>query len=288
MTWTVSDNPFSGGFANGIAWNGTYWVAVGYAAGNTVSIAKSTNGITWTVATNNPFTGGRAQGIAWNGSYWLVVGYNIDYTVCIAKSSDGMTWTNSTNNPFTNGVGNGIAWNGSYWVAVGSNTDGNTSNTVSISNSTDGMTWTNATDNPFTGALGQGKGIAWNGAYWIVVGQANGGGTSIAKSTDGMIWTVSTNNPFSSGSGIAYGLVPTTAQMTLTNPVATITPLNIGYTGTLTPTIQGAMRGYIYELVVYNTALSTATRQAVEGYLAWKWGIPDLLPTTHPYFLLPP
>jgi len=46
------------------------------------------------------------------------------------------------------------------------------------------------------------------------------------------------------------------------------------------------MRGYIYELVAYNSALSTADREAVEGYLAWKWGV--ALPRAHPYFLTPP
>jgi hypothetical protein len=48
------------------------------------------------------------------------------------------------------------------------------------------------------------------------------------------------------------------------------------------------MRGYIYEMIVYNTALSTSDRESIEGYLAWKWGIQDLLPMTHPYFLEPP
>jgi hypothetical protein len=101
-----------------------------------------------------------------------------------------------------------------------------------------------------------------------------------------MTWAAS-NSSFSQAYGIAYGRAPTTATTNLTGPVAPTGPLNIGYT-TFTPSVQGAMRGYIYELVVYNSALSAASRYAMEGYLAWKWGIPDLLPTTHPYFLLPP
>jgi hypothetical protein len=66
------------------------------------------------------------------------------------------------------------------------------------------------------------------------------------------------------------------------------TKLNIGFTGTLTPALAGAMRGYIYELIVFNTSVNTPTRQAIEGYLAWKWGIQSSLPTTHPYYLAPP
>ena len=36
--------------------------------------------------------------------------------------------------------------------------------------------------------------------------------------------------------------------------------------------------GYIYEIICYNSVLSTNQRQSVEGYLAWKWGIQSSLP----------
>jgi hypothetical protein len=39
----------------------------------------------------------------------------------------------------------------------------------------------------------------------------------------------------------------------------------------------------IYEIVVYNSVLSTVNRQIVEGWLAWKWGIQASLPANHPY-----
>ena len=41
--------------------------------------------------------------------------------------------------------------------------------------------------------------------------------------------------------------------------------------------------GYIGEVIVYNTSLSTPDRQQVEGYLAWKWGLQANLPPTHLY-----
>ena len=75
---------------------------------------------------------------------------------------------------------------------------------------------------------------------------------------------------------------------TLTEAMTTGGKLNIGFAGGLTPALAGAMRGYIYELIVFKTAITTETRQAVEGYLAWKWGIQDLLASTHPYYLAPP
>jgi hypothetical protein len=46
----------------------------------------------------------------------------------------------------------------------------------------------------------------------------------------------------------------------------------------------GLLNGYISEILVYNTALNTSQRQAIEGYLAWKWGLNGSLPITHPYY----
>ena len=46
--------------------------------------------------------------------------------------------------------------------------------------------------------------------------------------------------------------------------------------------------GYISEIIVYNVSLTTAQRQTVEGYLAWKWGLQANLPTTHPFASYPP
>ena len=42
------------------------------------------------------------------------------------------------------------------------------------------------------------------------------------------------------------------------------------------------------ESIVYNVVLTTLQRQQVEGYLAWKWGLVALLPSTHPYKNAPP
>jgi hypothetical protein len=46
--------------------------------------------------------------------------------------------------------------------------------------------------------------------------------------------------------------------------------------------------GWIAELIIYNSALTTAQRQSVEGYLAWKWGLQTNLPSTHPYYSVLP
>jgi hypothetical protein len=41
--------------------------------------------------------------------------------------------------------------------------------------------------------------------------------------------------------------------------------------------------GDFSELVIFDSILSTASRQLMEGYLAWKWGLESNLPAGHPY-----
>jgi hypothetical protein len=41
--------------------------------------------------------------------------------------------------------------------------------------------------------------------------------------------------------------------------------------------------GYLHEVLIFNSALSVANRQIVEGYLAWKWGLQASLVAGHPY-----
>jgi len=50
----------------------------------------------------------------------------------------------------------------------------------------------------------------------------------------------------------------------------------------------GGLDGDIAEILFYNRELSTEERQELEGYLAWKWGLEDSLPTDHPYVLSAP
>jgi hypothetical protein len=46
--------------------------------------------------------------------------------------------------------------------------------------------------------------------------------------------------------------------------------------------------GQMAEVLYYNKALTTNARLAVEGYLAWKWGLQAKLPNTHPYYSVAP
>ena len=51
---------------------------------------------------------------------------------------------------------------------------------------------------------------------------------------------------------------------------------------------SGFLNGYIFEILIFNTALSLIQYQQAEGYLAWKWGLQGALPSSHPYRLFPP
>ena len=44
------------------------------------------------------------------------------------------------------------------------------------------------------------------------------------------------------------------------------------------------LNGTISEILIFNRALQNDERQQVEGYLAWKWGLVQNLPVTHPYY----
>jgi hypothetical protein len=60
-------------------------------------------------------------------------------------------------------------------------------------------------------------------------------------------------------------------------------PNNIVYLGANPYYSNYWFPGTMSEILVYNTAVSTAQRQQVEGYLAWKWGLQGSLPSNHPY-----
>ena len=61
-----------------------------------------------------------------------------------------------------------------------------------------------------------------------------------------------------------------------------------GTTGTIPATTDSYLNGKIAEVVITATDLSTTERQALEGYLAWKWGTQAKLPLDHLFKNAPP
>jgi len=71
-------------------------------------------------------------------------------------------------------------------------------------------------------------------------------------------------------------------------PYSTNTPAAFGTGATTTQTIGYSTTGtfVLGEAMIFDGAITDIQRQQVEGYLAQKWGLQSLLPTTHPYFTL--
>lgn len=74
-----------------------------------------------------------------------------------------------------------------------------------------------------------------------------------------------------------------TSTGTMQTIPSTITNATIGYQPP-----SYSLDGKISEIILFNTALTTADRQKVEGYLAWKWGLVSKLDVSHPYYDNPP
>lgn len=69
-----------------------------------------------------------------------------------------------------------------------------------------------------------------------------------------------------------------------------ISSYNAGYTyiGKDSSVSQFWFKGKFMEMIIYNSVLSGPQIQKIEGYLAWKWGIQNKLPTNHPYYSVKP
>ena len=52
--------------------------------------------------------------------------------------------------------------------------------------------------------------------------------------------------------------------------------------------IGGTFKGEIAEVVAYDRVLPNLAREKIEAYLAHKWGLQSLLPTTHKYAIALP
>jgi hypothetical protein len=87
-----------------------------------------------------------------------------------------------------------------------------------------------------------------------------------------------THNTFLNGTAF------TTTGTTVTGANTSATIAHIGTLNVGSPNLNGV----IYEILYYNSTLSTNQRQLIEGYLAWKWGLQGSLPSNHPFRNAPP
>ena len=173
LTWTSLGNSIFTSAGNGVAFNGSMWVAVGE---GTNAIAYSTDGISWTGLGTSIFT--NAYGVAWGDGKFVAAGTGPNTS---AYSTDGINWTGTSVFPIT-GTGRSVKWNGSIWLFAGD------TNTHALAYSTDAINWTGTGSGLFAPRADD---IAWNGTRWVAVGQATGGpGNAIAYSDDNALtWT---------------------------------------------------------------------------------------------------
>ena len=118
-----------------------------------------------------------------------------------------------------------------------------------------------------------------NGNYYLV--QSDGG------------W-LSAGSPFANGTTYLYSIQYDSLNNINLWSNGSISPVITGTAGTITRNkfILGKrdasgfnenMTGNVFEVVQYNSDLGQTSRQQVEGYLAWKWGLQANLPVNHPY-----
>jgi len=312
LNWTSStDNSYQSAYA--ITTNGPLWIAMGYNAG-IEKIVYSSDGLSWTQSTTQPITYESIRDISWNSnqSLWVAVGYNSDTVKgIIFTSTDGDTWTKTildssgalravrnngsqwliasnsahillsadavswTQVQTPNIVFNYFAWNGSLWVGAGVDNVG----VALLAYSTDAQNWTRVTNitDAFFNNIQYFNNVVWgNNQFMGLITPIQSKNPSYFTSFDGINWIYppvqSTTNKYNfawNGTQISTG--------TDVFPISSF-QLNGQYE------IGQYSDCQIAEVLFFNASLSLAQQQAVEGYLAWKWGLQTNLPVNHPYY----
>jgi hypothetical protein len=222
-------NSLSGGLEAGgeaVAYNGSYWVAVGRFSGNPANtIVRSDDGFHWSNITSGGFTsnsgaagiGGTA--VLWTGCNWIATGEGFP-TTSYLRSTDGLNWTEVTGYGFNNpkGAGYALGWNGKRLVAVGD--AGTTPQSIQYSDDY-GATWTVASGTLFEGSAERGLSVVWNGSYWLA-----GGIQGLRKSYDGITWFTPGVAPGINVSGLAWSSNAIPSMIVGSNVLTTLDPLN--------------------------------------------------------------
>lgn len=160
-------------------------------------VYHSTDGITWTRATNNAAWAARMghSSVVFNNRIWVVGGVATGRTPTRFQdawsSTDGITWTRATPNAFSAGryYHTSLAYNNKIWLLGGFDTDQRND----VRNSSNGNTWTQVTAGANWSRRQEPRATVYDGKMWISAGN---GSTSylndIWYSTDGITWTEET------------------------------------------------------------------------------------------------
>ena len=146
---------------------------------------------------------------------------------------------------------------------------------------------------PTTLATGANPQFYYNASNQLVVDTFGAGGTTDGTAVLNSTVIFSSTISNTGGTGTVTGwrnsnsfgpTTYTTASITSQKGFIGVTQTGVGTSGTNAFYFNGS----IYEIIFYNSVLSTSQRQQVEGYLAWKWGLNANLPTTHAFYKIRP
>jgi len=203
----ATSNSESPGYGSGIAWNGYYWVVVGYDKVNPQrSTYISKDSIVWTLAgTTDSLLNPGARSIAW-GNTWVAVGENDAQNRTTFNIQTGIEDTSFDTIVFTTVMkaldcsANSVAWNGCNWmVATDDGLYSETAGVWMLEPITQSKVW---------------NGITWNGTVWIAVGNVG-----IWTSPDGITWKRATGIGSIAANGIAARKILPTKGYTLPNTI---------------------------------------------------------------------
>ena len=259
--WYPSQNPFAS-IGRSVFYFGGYWFAGSRSTNSTdKSFAVSIDGITWPNTYRwNPFgtpysssgsgSGGIVNGISVSGTedpniYTIIVVGKHQTDASVGTIMKGIfdkttepptiTWYQTDNNFFAEGLK--VAYNNTVWVMVGISLSPNLIPSITYSDQT-GLLWFVANIIPTSGLIfenGIGRGISWNGSYWLAVGNNSDLTTTIAVSysKSGAFWSKCEQNPFD-GTGVGFDIIwsnsywiavggPLTTTVATTTVIATST-----------------------------------------------------------------
>lgn len=104
--------------------------------------------------------------------------------------------------------------------------------------------------------------------------------TTLYDATGGFIHSLNGNYPNGNGNSWAFQI-----NSSNTNALTTYY-LGVAWNGSVNT--GQSWKGLVHEMLIFNRTLTQAQYQQVEGYLAWKWGLQNSLPSNHPYYRFSP
>ena len=130
-------------------------------------------------------------------------------------------------------------------------------------------------------------------AYGLSLGAANAANVATTTNTSNILGTSNTiiyhasYNGYTTNGSFVFLNGTTAATFTDTAPSPQTSLTNTWFSA-IGPNNDLPSQIRFSEILMYNTTLTDAQRQQLEGYFAWKWGLKTSLPAGHPFSLLAP